>query len=256
MEDFGRVVGVDIEPLALTLYREGHGGKALAGLTVADVGHLPFADGHFDAVLCVTVLCHRSIAAPAAVVGELARVLRPGGVVALWEPGVRRLRRAHDRVTHSARRFSRRDLARLCEANDLDVVRSTGAHAYLIPAAAGKAVLERGRVASDLDQHADWPRRRAGPPGRRRAGRPAPRGPARRPVGPRHRPQALSGRPAPAIRLVRVGCRLARLVGVLGLTIHSRERRRATPPSPISVGSCQRAGSCTTTSTAGSPPAA
>ena len=105
-------------------------------------------------MLCVTVLCHRSITAPAAVVGELARVVRPGGVVALWEPGVRALRRAHDRVTHSARRFSRRDLARLCEANGLDVVRSTGAHAYLIPAAAGKAVLERGRVASDLDQHA------------------------------------------------------------------------------------------------------
>ncbi len=72
---------------------------------------LPLATGAFDAVVCVTVLCHRSIADPAAVVGELARVVRPGGVLCLWEPGVKRLDRAHDRVTHTGRRFSRRELA-------------------------------------------------------------------------------------------------------------------------------------------------
>lgn len=150
MEEHGEVVASDFEPVALQRYREAHGA---AGLAAADVRSLPFADASFDAVLCVTVLCHRSIPSPAAAVGELARVLRPGGVLTLWEPGVRRLRRAHDRVTHSARRFSRRDLAGLCTGNGLEVVRSTGAHVYLVPAAAAKAVTERGRVASDLDQH-------------------------------------------------------------------------------------------------------
>ena len=104
LADRGELVGADFEPLALTLLRERHPGVAAAA---ADARALPFADASFDAALCVTVLCHRSIDSPAAVVGELARVVRPGGVVCLWEPGVRRLRRAHDRVTHTGRRFSR-----------------------------------------------------------------------------------------------------------------------------------------------------
>jgi hypothetical protein len=105
--------------------------------------------------LCVTVLYHRSIPSPTAVVGELARVTRPGGVVCLMEPGVRRLRRAHDRVTHTARRFSLSDLRGLLTDNDMRVERATGAFSFLVPAAAAKAVVERGRMASDLDESPD-----------------------------------------------------------------------------------------------------
>lgn len=150
METVGSVIGVDREPLALALYEEAH---PRAGLAVSDVGRLPFPDAVFDAVLCVTVLCHQSVGSPAAVVGELVRVTRPGGVVCLQEPGVRRLRRAHDRVTHSARRFSRRDLAATLVDNGCELLTATGAYAFLVPAAAVKAVVERGRVASDLDRH-------------------------------------------------------------------------------------------------------
>ncbi len=150
MEHAGAVVGVDAEPLALALYSEAH---PQAGLAVADIGRLPFPDAVFDAVLCVTVLCHRSVTSPAAVVGELVRVTRPGGVVCLQEPGVRRLRRAHDRVTHSARRFSRRELAATLVDNGCDLLGATGAYTFLVPAAALKSVVERGRTSSDLERH-------------------------------------------------------------------------------------------------------
>jgi SAM-dependent methyltransferase len=119
----------------------------------ADINHLPFAPASFDAVLCVTVLCHRSIASPARAVGELARVLRPGGVLCLQEPGVRRLRRAHDRVTHTGRRFSRRDLAGLVGEAGLQLERSTGAYSFLVPPAAAKTLVERGETSSDLDRN-------------------------------------------------------------------------------------------------------
>jgi ubiquinone/menaquinone biosynthesis C-methylase UbiE len=149
--EHGAVVASDFEPVALELHRERH--DAL-GFVAADVNRLPFADRSFDAVLCVTVLCHRSIPSPVAAVGELARVVRPGGVVCLWEPGVRRLHRAHDRVTHTARRFSRRDLAGLLAANGATVEVSTGAYSFLVPAAAVKTLTERGDTSSDLDRHA------------------------------------------------------------------------------------------------------
>ena len=147
----GDLVASDVEPLALQLFREQHPALGLVG---SDVNRLPFADASFDAVLCVTVLCHRSIPSPVRAVGELARVLRPGGVLCLWEPGVRRLHRAHDRVTHTARRFSRRDLAGLLTANGVTVERATGAYSFLVPAAAAKTVLERGETSSDLSRHA------------------------------------------------------------------------------------------------------
>jgi ubiquinone/menaquinone biosynthesis C-methylase UbiE len=146
----GDLVAVDFEPAALELHRERHPSVAVAA---ADVAALPFADRSFDALLCVTVLCHRSIPSPRAAVAELARVVRPGGIVCLWEPGVRRLRRAHDRVTHTARRFSRRDLADLLTTNGLVLHRSTGAYAYLVPPAAVKALAERGDTSSDLDRN-------------------------------------------------------------------------------------------------------
>lgn len=146
----GELVASDFMPLALELNRERH---EAAGFVAADVNLLPFATGSFDVVLCVTVLCHQSIPDPQAAVAELARVVRPGGIVCLWEPGVRRLRRAHDRVTHSARRFSRNDLRVLLGGAGLEVERASGAYSFLVPPAAAKAVVERGRSTSDLDRN-------------------------------------------------------------------------------------------------------
>ena len=153
MAEQGLLVASDALPAALSLYARAH--PALAGAAAADVQALPFPDRTFDAVLCVTVLCHQSIADPAVAVAvaELARVTRPDGLVVLMEPGVRRLRRAHDRVTHSARRFSVGDLRAAAVAAGLDVSRATGAYSFLVPPAAAKTLLERGRSTSDLDRH-------------------------------------------------------------------------------------------------------
>lgn len=147
----GEVVVADMELRALQLAQRCH--PEIDGTALADVSRLPFADESFDATLCVTVLCHELVPDPQATVQELARVTRPGGHVCLMEPGVRRLRRAHDRVTHSARRFSRRDLASLIRGAGLEPIRSTAAYSFLVPPAAVKAALESGKVDSDIDRN-------------------------------------------------------------------------------------------------------
>jgi SAM-dependent methyltransferase len=150
------VVLADMEPMALAAARAEH---PSVRTVVADLNRLPYADGAFDAVLCVTVLYHRLVPDPAAVVRDFARVVRPGGVVCLMEPGGRRLRRGHDAVTHTARRFSRSDLRRMCTDAGLVVERCTGAYTFLLPPAALLGLVERlrsgratGSPQSDVDR--------------------------------------------------------------------------------------------------------
>jgi SAM-dependent methyltransferase len=156
MTAMAEVVLADMEPLALDAARSDHPRIRPA---VADLNRLPFADGSFDAVLCVTVLYHRLVPDPAAVVRDFARLVRPGGVVCLMEPGGRRLRRGHDEVTHGARRFSRGELRQLCADAGLVVERSTGAYTFLLPPAVVLGWFERlrsgrgtGSPQSDVDR--------------------------------------------------------------------------------------------------------
>jgi len=73
----GVVVGVDVSPRVVEAARARHRGLEAA---VADVRRLPFEDASFDAAVSDSTLDHFDSSADiAAALGELARVLRPGG---------------------------------------------------------------------------------------------------------------------------------------------------------------------------------
>lgn len=101
-------------------------GGPVGGL-VGDVAHLPFSSGVFDAVSLINVIEH--VPDPAAVIAEVARVTRPGGVVAIHTPNAgglpARIRRArwhhYDPVEHLFY-FTRRTLRLLLERHGLEVV--------------------------------------------------------------------------------------------------------------------------------------
>ena len=151
LADWGSVVALDCAPEALKIYAETH---PEAQLLQGDIGSVALPDSCVDAVLCVTVLYHEAVAEPEKAVREFARLVRPGGLVCLIEPGMRQLRRGHDRVTHAARRFSRSDLEHLALQAGLEIVRSTGAYSFLIPPAWVKSKMERQQSPSDLASNA------------------------------------------------------------------------------------------------------
>jgi SAM-dependent methyltransferase len=86
-EDFsGRVVGVEQSPVLVQAARglaAGDGLEARIEFRVGDVHALDLPDASADAVVAHTLLSH--VTDPSAVLAEAARVLRPGGVLAVFD---------------------------------------------------------------------------------------------------------------------------------------------------------------------------
>ncbi|GGU95756.1 methyltransferase [Kitasatospora herbaricolor] len=77
----GAVTGVDVTPEMLA---EAEAHRAQATLLLADCADLPLPDAAFDAVFAAGLVSH--LPAPALALRELARVTRPGGLLALFHP--------------------------------------------------------------------------------------------------------------------------------------------------------------------------
>jgi SAM-dependent methyltransferase len=82
----GRVLGLDLTPDMLTEARRA-GRDALAALGLADARRLPLRDASLDVVFAAGLVQH--LPDPAAGLAELARVVRPGGRLAVFHPSGR-----------------------------------------------------------------------------------------------------------------------------------------------------------------------
>lgn len=143
----GGAVGIDISEEAVRLCRE-RGVPATRGSVLA----LPFRDGSFDVVTSFDVLYHRWVTDDAAAVRELARVLRPGGILLVRVPALRMLWGAHDEAVFSRHRYTRGELVALLREAGLELRRATYCNSFLFPLLALRRALDRltGRHGSDV----------------------------------------------------------------------------------------------------------
>jgi len=157
----GRAVGVDLAPEAIAFCRE-RGVRAVR----ASLPRLPFPDACFDAVTSFDVIYHAWVEDDRAAVAEMARVLRPGGVMLVRVPALRALWGAHDAEVQSRHRYTRGELVAVLEACGLRVLRSTYCNSILFPLLLTRRTLDRllGRAGSDvgfLPAPLEWAFRRA-----------------------------------------------------------------------------------------------
>ena len=136
----GRVVGLDVAPEAVAYVRD----RRPSTVPVrGSVSALPFGPSTFDVAVVITVV--NIVADDSVALRDLTLVLRPGGALLLIEPAFPSLRRGHDAVVHTRRRYRKSQLTRLVEAAGLQIERATYAHAPLVPAAAALSLWERAR---------------------------------------------------------------------------------------------------------------
>jgi SAM-dependent methyltransferase len=137
----GRVAGVDLSPDALAFCRA----RGLRDLVQASVTALPFAAATFDLVTSFDVLVQLPGAgADELALGEMFRVLRPGGVAFVRAAAYEWMRSGHDEALGTQRRYRLGELAGRLGRAGFRVRRATYANALLLPAAAlRRLVLKR-----------------------------------------------------------------------------------------------------------------
>jgi len=145
--DLGRSFGVDLSPLAIAGCRE----RAVTAVR-GSVLRLPFADASFDAVTSFDVLYHAWVGDERAAVAEVARVLRPGGVVLVRVPALKLLWGAHDAEVLSRHRYTRRELVALLESAGLRTEAASYCNSLLFPLLLARRSLDRllAREGSDV----------------------------------------------------------------------------------------------------------
>jgi SAM-dependent methyltransferase len=77
-----RLVGIEVSAQCIAAARARHPGVEYE---VYDGIHIPHADGTFDAAFTICVLHHVPVAQRRALVGDIRRTLRPGGLFAIFE---------------------------------------------------------------------------------------------------------------------------------------------------------------------------
>ncbi len=147
LSTFGETHGVDLSPLAVITTKR-RGGRVTRG----DLVSLPYASSSFDVVTSFDVLYHAWIKDDVQAVRELARVLRPGGVILVKVPALKVLWGAHDEAVHSRHRYTRDELKTLLEKAGLALIRSTYANSLLFPVLLARRFLDRllNRHGSDV----------------------------------------------------------------------------------------------------------
>jgi SAM-dependent methyltransferase len=147
LEGYGPAVGIDLSPDALAFARERR-----AQVVRGSVLSLPFAAASFDVVTSFDVLYHRWVEDDTAAVAELARVLKPGGLLLVRVPALRMLWGAHDEAVHSRHRYTRPEVRRLLARGGLEVVHATYVNSVLFPLLLVRRTLDRwlGRSGSDV----------------------------------------------------------------------------------------------------------
>jgi SAM-dependent methyltransferase len=153
---YGSVVGLDLSRIALRYAKQ----RNIRFLSQASVDRIPFPSVYFDLITSFDVLYEDSVIDDQIALYEIARVLKPGGLILLRVPAYDWLRGDHDRVVHTSRRYSSRRISYLLQASKLKLIKITYANTIMFPFAVLKRVSDKcinnSHAVSDVSIEMGW----------------------------------------------------------------------------------------------------
>ncbi len=141
LDRFGRAFGFDVSQTGLRIGREA-GRSRLARATVTAA---PFPGGSFDVVTSFDVLYSLDDRDERAALGEMYRLLRPGGFAIINVAAMDLLRGDHSVLSREVRRYSRAQLQQRLGSAGFIVKRLTYTNFTLLPALLVARALQRKR---------------------------------------------------------------------------------------------------------------
>jgi SAM-dependent methyltransferase len=156
LRSYGSTFGTDESAKALSWAST----RAQARLVQADACRLPFASESFDLVTCFDVLYHLRVVSDDDALLEMARVLRPEGLILLRVPALKLLRGRHDVAVHTRHRYEKQELASKLTLAGFVPDFVSYVNFFLLPAALIRRGFERwlrpGRHGSEVEPMPPW----------------------------------------------------------------------------------------------------
>jgi SAM-dependent methyltransferase len=146
--------GADLSRIAASFWSK----QGLQTAAVSSISALPYVSDAFDLVTCFDVIYQLDTEGASAAVYEIARVLKPGGLLYIREPAYDWLRGSHDQAVATRHRYTLGELKRLLHSHGLAPMRATYANTLLfLPAVAHRLVSKAfGGGASDVKPVGSW----------------------------------------------------------------------------------------------------
>ena len=128
LRPFGDAVGFDLTATGVA-FAHHHGHR----VAQASISHIPFASGRFDLVTSFDVFQCLPDDVERAAIGEMARVLKPGGWMLLHVAALEMLHGRHSVLSQEVRRYTPARLRTMVAGGGFRVERLTFDHASLLP---------------------------------------------------------------------------------------------------------------------------
>jgi SAM-dependent methyltransferase len=152
---FGDVTGLELADASVERARS----RAVGAVAQGSVDAIPFDAASFDLAVSLDVIEHLPDDRPA--LGELRRVVRPGGTLLVTVPAYQWLWSEHDVINHHRRRYNVTTLTEAATDAGWTVARTTYFNGFLLPIAIAYRGLSRLRrisddPTSDLERTPGW----------------------------------------------------------------------------------------------------
>lgn len=128
MEEFmkvGRVAGIDVSPEAIAFCKK----RGLKSVLIGDATHMPFAPGKLDVVVALDVIEHVD---EDGAVGEMRRILKPGGILIVTVPAFSWLWSQWDVVLHHRKRYTASSLQDVLTRNGFEIRKISYLYSFLV----------------------------------------------------------------------------------------------------------------------------